>query len=790
MLGKFFSSKNFKKLLYLAIIAFLVLGGIFLVWITTVELPDINNFENRIVAESTKIYDRTGKVVLFDVHGNVRRTVVPMDKISDYVKWATVAIEDANFYNHGGIEPSAIFRAIFVNLKEGNLLGGQGGSTITQQVIKNSLLTTDKRVTRKIKEWILAPRLESKLTKDQILEIYLNEVPYGGTVYGIQEAARRFFGKDAVDLTLVESAYLAALPQAPTYYSPYGNNLEDLEERKNKVLRSMRESQMITEDEYQEALQTKVEFERQEDYGIKAPHFVMFIREQLEEKYGVDAVEQGGLKVITTLDWELQKEAEDIVKKNALENVEKFDAENGSITAVDPNTGQILVMVGSRDYFDEEIDGNFNISTTERQPGSAFKPFVYAKAFEKGYRPETVVFDLPTEFSDTCASGGNCYSPVNYDGQYVGPIDLRHALAQSRNIPAVKVLYLAGLRDALSLAKTMGLQTLTNTDQYGLTLVLGGGEVRPLDMAGAYAVFANDGVKNETVGILSVEDPAGNKLEEYEQKEYRVLDEQVVRKISSVLSDNEARAPLFGPNSLLNFGSVDVAAKTGTTNDYRDAWIIGYTPNLSVAAWAGNNDNRSMNKKTAGLIVSPMWAEFMRFAIQKYPAGNFADPNPQDNDVKPIIRGGWNEEGEVHSILHWVNRSDPLGSYPNNPYSDSQYDQWEASVTAWANNQGIQDILNSQSDRGSIQILDPKEGQTYVDTFEMFVVVSLSRGELSTGKVYLNNEYIGSLNKDGILMFIPSKFDSSTLGKNTLRVEIEDLVGKTYTDEVNFSLKN
>jgi 1A family penicillin-binding protein len=788
MFKKLLSPKNIKKILLGLIVAGFVFTGALLIWITTVELPDINNFENRLVAESTKIYDRTGKVVLFDVHGNVRRTVVPMDKISDYVKFATIAIEDDNFYNHNGIEPTAILRAIFVNLKDGDLFGGQGGSTITQQVIKNSLLTTDKRVTRKIKEWILAPRLESKLTKDEILEVYLNEVPYGGTVYGIQEAARRFFGKDAVDLTLVESAYLAALPQAPTFFSPYGNNLEDLESRKNKVLLSMKEGNMITENEYEEALKESVEFQKQEDYGIKAPHFVMFIREQLEEKYGAEAVEKGGLKVVTTLDWDLQKEAEEIVAKHVENNVEQFDAENGSITAVDPSTGQILTMVGSRDYFDEEIDGNFNIATTQRQPGSAFKPFVYAKAFEKGYTPDTVVFDLPTEFSATCAQGGNCYSPSNYDNKFVGPIDLRNALAQSRNIPAVKTLYLAGIQDSLDLAKKMGLENLTNVEQYGLTLVLGGGEVRPLDMATAYSVFANEGIKNETTGILSVEDASGDLLEEYEQKETRVLDAQVTRQISDVLSDNAARSPLFGVNSLLNFGSVDVAAKTGTTNDYRDAWIVGYTPNISVVAWAGNNDNRSMAKKTSGLIVSPMWAEFMRLAIEKYPAGNFTEPSPTPENIKPILAGDWNSES-IHSILYWVDKNNPQGNQPSNPGRDSQFNLWENPVLLWANNQGI-DLTGSTTNKPTVNILDPKEGETYVSTFEMFVIPTLTQGDVVSGKVYLNDEFIGDLNRDRMLIFKPSQTDSAKSGENTLRVSVVNNTGDIFDKSVNFKLQN
>jgi 1A family penicillin-binding protein len=779
-----------KKLIYLAILAAFVSGGIILIWLTTVELPDINNFDNRIVSESTKIYDRTGKVVLFDVHGNIRRTIVPLDKISDHVKHATIAIEDSNFYNHNGIEPSAIMRAIFVNLKEGNLLGGQGGSTITQQVIKNSLLTSDKKVTRKIKEWLLAPRLEKELEKDQILEIYLNEVPYGGTVYGIQEASRKFLGKDAVDLTLVESAYLSALPQAPTYFSPYGNNLEDLEARKNKVLRQMLENQFITQSEYDEALQEVVTFEKLEDFGIKAPHFVMFIREQLEEKYGADAVEQGGLKVITTLDWELQKEAEEITKKHALENAVDFDAENASLVAVDPKTGQILVMVGSRDYFDEEIEGNFNIATTERQPGSAFKPFVYAKAFSKGYRPETVVFDLSTEFSAVCSGGGSCYNPSNYDSKFVGPIDLRHALAQSRNIPAVKVLYLAGLRDSLDLAKNMGLETLTNTGQYGLTLVLGGGEVRPLDMATAYGVFANEGVKNDTTGILEVTDRKGNVLEEYKQNERRVLDENVTRTISNILSDNTARAPLFGVNSLLNFGATDLAAKTGTTNDYRDAWIVGYTPGISAAAWAGNNDNRSMNKKTAGLIISPLWAEFMRFAVSKYPAGNFVPPSTEVGNVKPIITGDWQSSGEVHSILHWVKTSNPLGEAPSNPWSDPQYNLWESSVRQWVNS-GNANISNGPSDgKGSVRLSGIQSGETYVETWEIPIAVSISNGEIASGKFYLNDEFIGDLDINrGTFSFVPNKFNSNK-EKNTLRVEIKDKNGNEYSESVDFKLRN
>ncbi len=699
-------------------LAFFVLFGVVALWATTLSLPDLQNFEERHVAQSTKIYDRTGEILLYDVHGDVKRTVVSLDNISDYLEKATIAVEDKDFYEHSGIQFSAIIRAIWNNINAGNLLGGQGGSTITQQVIKNALLTTDKKVSRKIKEWVLAPRLESLLTKDQILEIYLNEVPYGGNVYGIQEASLRFFGKEAKNLNLVESAYLAALPQAPTFYSPYGNHRDQLEVRKNRVLEDMHNVGFISEQEMKEAIKQEVKFERQEEFGIKAPHFVIYVRNILEQQYGQDIIEEGGLKVITSLDWELQKEAEDIVKKYALENEDKFNAENGAIVATDPNTGEVLVMVGSRDYFDEDIDGNYNIATAERQPGSAFKPFVYAEAFNKGYLPNTVVFDLETEFSTSCSEDEDtCYNPGNYDDIFRGPISLRDALAQSVNVPAVKVLYLSGLRDSLNLAKKMGIETLTNEGQYGLTLVLGGGEVRPLDMASAYSVFANEGTKYKETTILKIEGSNGNVLfEQTEPDGNRVLSKQTARLINDVLSDNNARTPAFGSNSPLYFPGRDVAAKTGTTNDYRDAWIIGYTPYISVAAWAGNNDNSVMEKKVAGFVVAPMWNEFMQIVLEKSERDDKFTP-PSDifyENIKPIIAGFWKGEeiklikkngisfplvsgstGDgIHTILHWVDKNDPTGSNPNKPWRDSQYSEWENSIQKWVRRQNISDNVD------------------------------------------------------------------------------------------------
>jgi len=821
----FYRKFGLKSIILACILIFFLFGGAFILWATTFNLPNLNNFSERVVIQSTKIYDRTGEIILFDVNKDIKRTVVPLSEISPYVKNATIAIEDSNFYNHGGIEPKAILRAVLSNLKDGSLLGGQGGSTITQQVIKNALLTSDKKLSRKLKEWVLAPQLEKHLTKDEIVEVYLNEVPYGGTVYGVQEASRRFFGKDVKDLALAESAYLAALPQAPTFFSPYGNNTDRLDARKDKVLNEMLTNNFITQEEFDSAINEDVHFEKPENFQIKAPHFVMYIIEQLEEKYGVDAVEQGGLKVITTLDWELQEKAQEIVYDTAIANKEKFDAENASITAVEPETGQILVMVGSRDYFDKEIDGNFNISTAERQPGSAFKPFVYAEAFNQGYRPETVVFDLSTEFSSVCASGGSCYQPVNYDGKFQGPISLRNALAQSVNVPAVKVLYLTGIKKALGLAKSLGIETLTNVDQYGLTLVLGGGEVRPLDMAAAYGVFATGGIKHDTVGVLKVEDQKGNVLEEYEEKKNRVLPEQTALLISNVLKDNIARAPAFGSNSALYFAGRDVAAKTGTTNDYRDAWIVGYSPKISVAAWAGNNDNRSMDKKVAGFIVAPMWREFMDVAIEKYEGGTFTQPQPFINEVKPMIAGFWrgestividSETGEpatsetpperrktvsggggngIHSILHSVNKNDPLGPSLSNPNRDPQYSMWESAVQNWVSRQGIIPASGGSSNSGSnnqesaLSILSPQNGKDYLMDSVLVIAIGIQGKTLSGGTVFLNGTEIGTIDPiTASYSFFPKDEPLIKNSNNSIRVTARDTEGNEYEENISFGI--
>ncbi|MEI6494734.1 MAG: PBP1A family penicillin-binding protein [bacterium] len=684
-----------KFILIIVIIGLFVGGGLIL-WFSTLPIPDFNSFFDQnnkqvMMAESTKIYDRTGKVLLYDLSGNERRTIVAFENISQNVKKATVAIEDSGFYQHSGISITGILRALFVDITSGS--AHQGGSTITQQVIKNIILSPEKSIIRKIKEIDLAIKLEKSLNKDQILTLYLNEIPYGGNIYGVEEASQSFFKKSARDLDITEAAYIAALPQAPTRYSPYGNHKDELEARKNLVIKRMLELGMINKDQASAAQKEKIVFAPPENRGIKAPHFVFFVRSYLEDKYGKEAIETKGLRVITTIDWPLQQKAQGIVTKYGDSNEKEFNAHNASLVAIDPKTGQILVMVGSRDYFDTKNEGNFNVAIAHRQPGSSFKPFVYATAFDRGYTPNTVVFDLPTQFDTNCIAGGFCYAPKNYDDKFVGPISLRNALAQSRNIPAIKTFYLAGLQNSIETAKKMGITGLSNYKQYGLTLVLGGGEVTLLDMTSAYGVFANDGVRNPYASILEVQDNKGNVLEQFQPKPTVALNPNSARLISSILTDNNARIPAYGANSALYFPGRQVAAKTGTTNDSKDAWIMGYTPNIAVGAWAGNNDSSPMVKKVAGMIVAPMWNAFMQQAIAIMPDERFPEPAPIDPNLKPVLRGDWNSDPSgVHEILQYVDKDNPLGPAPSYPQGDPQYWLWETPVERWAASNGYSGV--------------------------------------------------------------------------------------------------
>lgn len=803
-----------------AIIGALLIGGFF-IWIATLKIPTLDNFTERKVASSTQIYDRNG-VILYDVHENIRRTVVQGNTIDSDIKEAVIAIEDKDFYSHQGIKITSIIRGTISQFLPGSFVRQSGGSTITQQVIKNTLLNSEKRISRKVKEWILSLKLEQVMNKEDILSLYLNEAPYGGAVYGVEQGAKTFFGKSSSDVTIAEAAYLAAIPNAPSYYSPYGKNKKLLDDRKNLVLKKMQEQGYITQEEYVQAKDEVVVFKPLSDSSGKALHFVDYIRSYLEETYGKESLTVDGLKVTTTLDWKLQEVAEKAAAEQAAKNEKEWNASNTAIIALDPKTGQILAMVGSRNYLDTDIDGQFNVTTANRQPGSSFKPIVYARAFEKGFRPETVVFDVPTQFTPSCgpfsreSSASGCYAPDNYDGKFIGPVSLRSALGQSRNIPAVQLLYMVGLPDALQAAKQLGITTLDkSSDRYGLTLVLGGGETSLLEMTSVYGVFANDGVRVPPTGILKIEDLNGKVLEEYKPNPgEQVISANAARMVSSVLSDNVARTPLFGANSQLNFGDRPVAAKSGTTNDNKDAWLIGYSPDIAVGVWSGNNDNKPMKKGSS--ISIPAWRAVMNAALADKPITSFGQYNGPDDTVPPVIRGLWwggesfftdkisgklateytptetKQENVIvnpHNILYWINKNDLTASRPGIGISDGQYKNWEAAFQNWIQTNGLGNIpptpmRPTESDdvhrpeyAPIVTVNQPAENMS-AGLNQTVTISATAEGvrPIKKFEYYINDQFIGS--NDGIIAnysFIPADYVSIP-GVMKLRVVAVDAI--------------
>ncbi len=835
LLKKTLGINSFANLVRLFLVFFLFFFGSTILWVSTLKIPDFRGLEERKISESTKIYDRTGKILLYDIHQGVTRKIVPYGDISPYLRNATVAIEDSDFYNHNGVKFESMIRSMVVNIQSGSLK--QGGSTITQQVIKNALLTSEKRFSRKIKEIILALKLERAMTKENILSLYLNEIPFGGSIYGAEGASIKFYGKGVKDITLAQAAYLAAIPNAPSYYSPYGKNKDKLDERKNLVLDKMITLGFIKEEEGFTAKKEIVTFLPKETTGIKAPHFVEYVKSYLEEKYGQDYLETKGLKITTTLNWDLQQKAEEVLRKHVDQNEIKFNAKNAGMVAIDPKTGDVLLMVGSRDYFDSSREGNFNVTTAHRQPGSAFKPFVYATAFNKGYLPETTLMDLDTQFQTTCSPDGkpltpktkesDCYSPVNYDGKFVGPISLRDALAQSRNIPAIKLLYLSGIKDSIQTARNMGVKGLDDPLRYGLTLVLGGGEVSLLDITSAYSVFANDGLRNVYQTILKIEDRDGNIIEEPKSHAVRVLPVNTARIMNDILSDTKARAPLYS-KSLLDVPGKEVAVKTGTTNDYRDAWVVGYTPNIALGVWAGNNDNTAMEKKTAGFIAVPMWIEFLREAVKTLPTEKFIKPEYSSTvAVNPLLKGFWQggvsyeidkasgklatDETpkemretkvvrQVHSILYWVDKNNPTGPSPVDPTLDPQFELWESSVQKWARETGIKDetldVIPKDKDdvhtknlAPKVTIISPTSGTIYNPEKRISIQLqNSSRYPLSQVDFFINDTYLGSSkNSPFDFYFIPLDI-SNISNSNQIRVVVYDSVMNKTEVETTLNL--
>ncbi len=615
---------------------FCFFGFVFLYFYYAKDFPRPEISTERQLSQSSKIYDRSGEILLYEIYGEEKRTWVPLNLIPKHLREAVIAAEDSNFYYHFGIDLKGIFRAVLADLKIGHPV--YGGSTIPQQLIRSTFLSPEKTIERKFREIILSLELDRRYSKDRILEWYLNQVPFGQNTYGVEAASQTYFNKSVSELSLSESAVLAALIRSPSRLSPYGKNKNDLLIRKNYVLDRMFEEGFLTKQSAESAKKQEINF-IEKHAKIKAPYFTLWVKNLLEKKYSQEFLRRKGLKIYTTLDWNLQKIAQEVVK-TGIEQNRIYNAYNAGLVAINPATGEVLAMsVGNGDYYSEPypkdctpglnclFDPKFNVvvgtkTNPGRQPGSAFKPFVYATAFEKGYTDKDTVIDEPTSFG---VWGGKEYTPQNYDGLFRGEVTLRQALAQSLNIPSVKVLLnLAGLEDSIKTAKSFGISTLN--PPYGPSIVLGGWEVKLLEITSAYGVFANDGLRVPPVNILKIEDPSGNIIEENKKNQIRVLGTKSARLINSILSDNNARAPMFGAHSNLYFSGYQVAAKTGTTQNYRDAWTIGYTPSIVVGVWVGNNDNTPMAEKPGVVLAGPIFHGFLEKTLPLLPKKTFQNP--------------------------------------------------------------------------------------------------------------------------------------------------------------------
>lgn len=783
-------------------IAAVILGGLIFLWLIALfsrNLPSPDKFLARSIPVSTKIYDRTEKVLLYDIHGEEKRTLVELDQIAPAAKWAAISAEDRKFYEHGGFNVKSIIRSALADILSGGK--AQGGSTITQQLVKNAVLTREKTYTRKLKELIMAYQLEKKFSKDQILKMYFNEIPYGSTIYGIEAAALTFFNKNARDLDVGEGALLAALPQAPSYLSPYGSHTDELERRARYIIGVMAEEKYISVEDAARAQKDDLlkKFKPRQD-NFLAPHFSLFIKELLTEKYGARLIEEGGLRVITTLDWNLQQIAEEEVRKGAEANEKKYNGGNAALVSLDPKTGQVLAMVGSRDYADEKHDGAVNVILRPRQPGSSFKPIVYATAFAKGYTPETALYDVETVFKNYPTD----YTPHNYDGKEHGLVSMRKALAGSLNIPAVKTLYLAGVDQVLNMGDKMGYTTLKPRSRFGLSLVLGGAEVKPLEHAAAFAVFANEGMYVPPSFILRVEDAGGHTIEEWEQPmPKKVMEKQTARQVTGILSDNNARAYIFGAQNNLILPDRPVAAKTGTTNDWHDGWLMGFTPSLVTGVWTGNNNNDAMKKGADGSYTAgPIWNAFMQRALKGKPVEAFTPPDSEWAE-KPILRGEgagavkmvidrvsgrrateWTPEAlreertyfQPHSILYFVKKDDP------------QFQNWESAVQTWAQKQNIaiesppaeSDNIHLPEDKPDLSVSTPSAG-AFLSAGTPFTLTAQasSRRGVRLIKVLLDQTLLGE--------FSGTSYSGNVTLPASVTVGTHTLIIRAYDDVLNES---
>ncbi len=812
----------FGVILVIGLVGFTIL----ITWVSR-DLPDPNSLTTRNVPQSTKIYDRTGTHLLYEIHGDEKRTLVNIDRIPLFMQKATISIEDRGFYTHHGIYWRGLVRAVLVNTLKRQRISGT--STLTQQLVKNAILTNERSFLRKIKEFVLSLQIERAYSKDQILQMYLNEIPYGSTTYGVESAAHTYFNKNVQDLTLDEAALLAAIPQRPDFYSPYGtgssgDNRVRLVLRQHFILDLMAEQGYITKDQADAAkhIETLQKVVPKKIGGIIAPHFVMYVRSELIEKYGIRQVEQGGFKVVTTLDLDAQHIAEEEIKKGVEARGKQYQFTNAALVSLDPNTGQILSMVGSKDFFSTDIDGQFNVTINPRQPGSSFKPIVYAAAFIKGFLPQTTLWDVVTSFKTEIGT----YEPKNYNLKEYGPVSMRQALQGSLNIPAVKTLYLVGVARALDFADSLGYSTLKPRSRFGLSLVLGGAEVKPLEHAAAYATFATEGMLYPTSAILHIEDSTGKTLEEWQKPPgTRVMEPQTARTISNVLSDNDARAFIFGAHNSLTLPDRPVAVKTGTTNNFHDAWTIGYTPNLVSVVWVGNNDNKEMKRGAdSSAVAAPIWQAYMKRVTKGMPIERFTPPDPPSTDklalfghttevkinidkisgkrATELTPAAFVEERtyhEAHSILHYVDKDDPLGPAPTNPASDPQYVAWESAIQSWVQRTGWNtsstipmeyDDVHVASNRPQVTIQSPTQNETVGTRTPIITPTVQSTRPVLRVEARLGQVLIGSTASSPWIIHthIPNSLDPGTydlvvsatddvgnVGQSTTRVELTAL---------------
>lgn len=691
-----FLLSKLSKYAFFAVIAMVLSIPVVFLWFSR-DLPTPGKIVESKVKDATRIYDRTGKVMLYSVYEEQNRTYIKLDQMPEHLKNATIAIEDEDFYENKGFSPIAYLRVV-----KNAILGRglAGGSTISQQLVKNVLLSNERSLPRKAKELILSIQVNQRFSKDQILELYLNNIPYGGTAVGAEAAAQQYFGKEAKRLDLAESAFIAGLPQSPTAYSPFSGNKYYVD-RTEAVLKQMVANKYITKEESEKALEKIKNYKfSQRATAIKAPHFVMYVRELLVRDFGERMVNTGGLQVITTLDYELQKDAEQIVKEE-VENLKDYKVGNGAAMITDPKTGEILAMVGSKDYFDEENDGNFNVAVSgKRQPGSSLKPVIYAEGFEKGYTPASVLMDVSTEFP-TDDPTEPMYIPVNYSGKFSGPMQVRFALGNSANIPAVKMLAQVGIRDAMQKAYEMGIEewepTNENMRNVGLSLVLGGRETTLFEEMTAYGVFANKGKRQDLRSIMKVTDQKGKTLYEAKEKEgQQVLSEEAAFLISHILLDNNARIAEFGQNSTLRIPGKTVAVKTGTTDEKRDNWTVGYTPSYVVGVWVGNNDYTPMNQRIASGLTgaSSIWNKLIRRVLGDKEDEQFEVPPNVEAVQIDAFSGGLPVDGQPTRVEYFIKGTQPTTRSPilqrefyvfkeSDPVSTDGKNRWQEGIDRW-----------------------------------------------------------------------------------------------------------